>query len=173
MMVLRSPRWFGIVTTDLVSLAGCGGRATATTTDPLAADGGSDSDASAGDNPKCVWDESFQREALDAGLEMVGGPEHIKLGDNFQSVNACNACGCTERGLECTHNACPHTDTDDYNCASDTSQCPDGPLMRRFGPNCLFPTCLAAMGHSCLAWALSCDGGAVARQGPFCTMTCP
>ena len=161
---------YALVAVAIASLAGCSEKATSSNANPTA-----------GDSSKCVWDDKFQLEALDAGLEMVGPPAHIAVGDNFQSVTACNGCGCTERGLECTHNACPHTKLDDYACPSDTFQCPDGPLMRRFGPNCLFPTCDAAKGHSCLGWLLVCvdpDGGEDAgstpsQGGPFCTMTCP
>ena len=170
-MVLRSLLRFIVVASTLFSLAGCSERSNVSN---------STSSADARDNPKCVWDESFQRQALDAGLEMVGPPPHIRTGDNFQSVTPCNGCGCTENGLECTHNACPHTTLDDYPCPTDTFQCPDGPLMRRFGPNCIFPTCNAAMGHSCLGWSIVCtdggpEGGVIpdARGGPFCTQTCP
>lgn len=101
------------------------------------------------------------------------------IGDDFPSLDGCNECTCTAKGIMCTVRACAPgggngpTDPGTGVCPGDAKQCPDGTYVGRSGPGCDF-VCPGDEPIACPEDAMTCpDGTTVGRSGPSCTFVCP
>lgn len=78
-------------------------------------------------------------------------PGPYKLHERFPSLDGCNECECTDRGIMCTMRACaaptptpkpgPEPIPPPVNCQADARICADGSAVGRTGPNCEFAPC--------------------------------
>lgn len=87
------------------------------------------------------------------------------LGDEFHSIDGCNECQCTAKGIMCTVKSCEPQACDDI-----AKVCPDGSAVGRTGPNCSFAPCPGEI--ACTDDAKKCpDGSYVGRVAPSCEFT--
>jgi hypothetical protein len=106
-------------------------------------------------------------------------PGPYKVGDTFKSLDGCNDCTCTAKGIMCTVKACGGGSTPGNpgnpgpGCTEEAKICPDGSAVGRTGPNCEFAPCPGTQ-QGCTMDAMQCpDGSYVGRTGPNCTFVCP
>lgn len=125
------------------------------------------------------------------------------VGDEFTSIDGCNECKCSDKGIMCTVKTCQPKACDDIAmicpdgktsvgrtgpnctfepcpgdvaCTDDAKKCPDGSFVGRTGPSCEFKPCGGGTdpGGACPALAKQCpDGSYVGATGPNCEFICP
>ena len=104
------------------------------------------------------------------------GGGSYSVGSAFPSLDGCNECECTGKGIMCTVKACtPNTDAGaPVACETIAMKCPDGSYVAPTGPNCEIPACPGA-GTACPDLAKQCpDGSSVSATGPNCEYpACP
>lgn len=149
----------------LASLVGCSG-----------SDGSVDNDGSSnqklqtkkdgsatGDGTTCTWENTTT-------YDVCAGPTTpiptYRLGDEFKSIDGCNECACTNKGIMCTVRSCgggttPPSPPDGTVCTADAMKCPDGSYVSRGGPSCEFAPC---GGLVCDASLRICKDGSNAKK---------
>ena len=190
-----------LITSSLVSLlVACGGTATIGKTDTgsqqlqKTKDGGS-----TGNGTTCSWANTSVYDQYGRSAPV---PSYA-VGDEFKSIDGCNECTCTDKGIMCTIETCtpqacqadamicPDGKTSvgrtgpkctfapcpgDVACTDDAKKCPDGSYVGRTGPNCEFATCGGTNNPptTCPALAKLCpDGSYASPSGPNCEFVCP
>lgn len=115
-----------------------------------------------GDGKSCTWENTTTFETCSSPKAPV--PTY-SIGDEFKSIDGCNECACTAKGIMCTVRACnggggtppdpgssggiavpPQPYPGDPVCTADALKCPDGSWVARGGPKCDFGTCGAPPG---------------------------
>lgn len=132
-----------------------------------------------GDGTTCSWSDTAAYDAVSSnGTTAPSGPGRTyAIGDQFKSLDACNDCSCTEKGIMCTLRACstdPDPGGEPVACPTIAKECPDGSYVGPSGPDCAFvcPNDPPA----CTEEARQCPDGKtwVSRTGPKCEFAaCP
>lgn len=154
-----------------------------------------------GDGSTCSWAGTATYASIYGDTPAAPVPTY-KLGDDFKSIDGCNECSCTEKGIMCTvlscgadagPKACPAlarickdgstaiTGTDCsmkcpedtlVPCPADAKKCPDGTYVGRGGANCEFAEC--GKGYSCPATVKQCPDGSFVGPNADCSYPeCP
>ncbi|MBX3233265.1 MAG: hypothetical protein KIT84_20950 [Labilithrix sp.] len=125
-----------------------------------------------GDGASCSWANTTTYDLVAPSAPDAPVPTY-KLGDEFKSIDGCNDCTCSDKGIMCTLRACEQPQPPEHGCTMDAKVCPDGSSVGRQGPKCEFAPC-PGEGPICTADAKKCpDGSYVGRSGPKCEFACP
>jgi hypothetical protein len=130
-----------------------------------------------GNGQTCSWDDTVAYDVAtgkETTTPAANGP--YSVGQSFKSLDGCNDCSCTAKGIMCTVKACgggSSPGNPGQACTDDAMVCPDGSSVGRTGPNCEFAPCPGAT--ACDLMAKICpDGSAVGKTGPNCEWApCP
>lgn len=163
-------------------LAGCSGH------DASVADNSGTSDqklqtkkdgSATGDGQTCSWDDT-------ATLDVCGSPKTptYKLGEEFKSIDGCNECACTAKGIMCTIRVCDGKPgsidpVPPVACDASLRICKDGSPAKPLPDGCkqVCPEDYGSSGETgiaCPALARICNGGIPAKQDPnTCKELCP
>ncbi len=137
-----------------------------------------------GNGQTCSWNETVAYDVAAGSTTPVSSMRDAQysLGEDFKSLDGCNECACTKRGIMCTVRSCgggsspPGNPNPGPGCTMEAKLCPDGSYVERSGPNCEFAPCPGANDpRGCTEEARQCpDGSVVVRTGPNCEFTpCP
>lgn len=124
-----------------------------------------------GDGQRCSWEGTAVYDAVsttgNAASPVVVGP--YNLGESFKSLDGCNDCTCTERGIMCTVRACNNAPGEEPpTCDLMARICKDGSTARP-GPRPCERICPEDGVQGCRADAQRCpDGKLVGRVPPSC-----
>lgn len=130
-----------------------------------------------GDGSSCSWSDTAAYDAVSSnGTTTSSQGRSYAIGEEFKSLDACNDCSCTTKGIMCTLRACS-SDPDPGQgvaCPDIAKQCPDGSYVGATGPDCAF----VCPGEpvACTEEARQCPDGKtwVSRTGPSCEFAaCP
>ncbi|MFO0739432.1 MAG: hypothetical protein U0270_26275 [Labilithrix sp.] len=133
-----------------------------------------------GDGKSCSWEQTATYDTCASPNAPI--PTY-QLGDEFKSIDGCNECECTAKGIMCTVRQCaggtsggiavPPSPPDGTVCTADAKKCPDGSYTSRFGPKCEFAPCGGGP-IACDASARICKDGSPAKPLPdSCKQICP
>lgn len=137
--------------------------------------------AATGDGATCSWADTTTYETCASPSTPI--PTY-RLGDEFKSIDGCNECECTDKGIMCTVRQCngpgnvapPYAGAPDGPaCTADAKKCPDGSYVGRSGPNCAFDPCGGGdMPIACDSSQRICNDGSSAKRPPdSCEQICP
>lgn len=133
-----------------------------------------------GNGTTCSWSDTAAYDAATSdGTVTVTSPAYA-VGDDFASLDGCNECTCTVKGIMCTIRACGGGgSTSDAGapkaCPALARVCPPGQTNGPTGPNCEL-TCVPSEPTACSTEAKLCPDGktSVGRTGPDCAFAaCP
>jgi len=128
-----------------------------------------------GDGASCSWANTSTLDTVATRAPDAPAPTYA-LGDEFKSIDGCNECACTGKGIMCTVRACetPQAPGGGTVCTADAKKCEDGTYVSRTGPSCEFAPCVGSTEPiACPALARICGDGSTAKSGPSCELTCP
>lgn len=131
-----------------------------------------------GDGTSCSWSDTAAYDAVSSNgtTTTTSRSRAYAIGEEFESLDACNDCSCTTKGIMCTLRACS-SDPDPGQgvaCPDIAKQCPDGSYVGASGPDCAF-VC-PNVPRACTEEARECPDGKtwVSRTGPSCEFAaCP
>jgi hypothetical protein len=132
-----------------------------------------------GNGQSCSWDDTVAYDVATGETTTTPSKDaQYSLGDEFKSLDGCNDCTCTARGIMCTLRSCgggSSPGNPGQGCSLEAKICPDGSSVGRGGPNCEFSPCPGGNDIACTNDAKICpDGSYVGREGPKCEFkACP